>query len=1146
MRRTSTRKAVSDTKVKLFNSTNQLHNQVSSLLLEFLENRQLLSTLPAPTVGLQQIISSGGTTIDESTPSISVDYNNPKKLFAVWQEHDTSTNPPMFIETAYSNDGGNTWKPLGSLDTLTDPNSSSDNPQPYATATDPSVQFDRNDLAYVVWREGSIDGNSGAIILNKFDFTGNAPIHDSINGDAAADDEPKNDNVIYQWASGDQAVQPVLAVDNNVATGTGDTDSNGVATNQDDPYAGTVYVAWTTIDQNVDAVNNFNPNEIRLTASSDGGNTFTSPIVMTASGNFGSRDNYGTPSMVISQGSVDGSVIPGQVNLVYDNFGAGHKGNVTDDIYYTHPVDPNGDATGIGGATFYGKPTQILDASQGQGGAPDTPHPTTIPINVDLSSFTSFKTLTDIQVNLAITHGSPQELSIVLEDPNGNMITLLNNSESPSGQTIPGQGITGGNLGVTPSGIPIGVTFDDDASISITDKKLNNRYNDVTAEGGSLDQIWAGMTAAQLKGQWQLIVTDFRNSGTTQPNQSVNNVSITFSSGALPATDLDGDGLTDPATVIAGTLVHETNATSITSDVVISPTDTSINPLGISPDPVIASDNTLGAYSEYQGRLYVAYVDTSTGEAANPTKVFMTYSDDGGATWNQNTIADPEEPLEPQDFAPVAPDTQDADGFSNGGRPQLEPEIAVDQATGTLVVSYLDAVDDASQSRPAYYVVTSIDGGTSFSTPKFMNPAETAKDAITNQTDIIGPIPANESNNNNLTDQTYGFGSRQGLAVYGGDIFPAWSSNDDGLADTTDPFGQSKLEIETVVATTASGPRIVSGTQGVIGGANDKLNNTTAADGTPIAKSFIVQFDRPIDNDPTDLGTLTAGDVHVYFRNPTQQGNTPGELLKVTAVTPLDQIMSLDGLRNIGSTMWRIDFTNPDGSPCTAAGTYMYTVGPYRNASDPTQNPDGPQDRIRTVGLKIIPTGAQQIFTATTALPKAIPDATIITGGGIKAGTTTASLIVSGIPAGLRVASLTATVNITHTFDNDLQFGLQALQRTRSSHWPSTAAALETITRTPPSMTRHRPASPMVRRRSPDRSDRRKRSATSRALTPTAHGSLSCSILVPAIPAKLSAGRSPSNPAPSRPPRRCSTATIWIRTPTPLAANLTTPPVPWR
>ena len=67
------------------------------------------------------------------------------------------------------------------------------------------------------------------------------------------------------------------------------------------------------------------------------------------------------------------------------------------------------------------------------------------------------------------------------------------------------------------------------------------------------------------------------------------------------------------------------------------------------------------------------------------------------------------------------------------------PEVAVDPATGTVVVSWRDASDDAANARVATYITTSIDGGLTFGPATYANPQKTAVDSITGQTNILGP-----------------------------------------------------------------------------------------------------------------------------------------------------------------------------------------------------------------------------------------------------------------------------------------------------------------------------------------------------------------------------------------------------------------------
>src|SRR5262249_15378609 len=125
------------------------------------------------------------------------------------------------------------------------------------------------------------------------------------------------------------------------------------------------------------------------------------------------------------------------------------------------------------------------------------------------------------------------------------------------------------------------------------------------------------------------------------------------------------------------------------------------------------------------------------------------------------------------------------DGFSASvpglaGRPQFQPQIAVDQTTGTLVLSWFDARNDAAGGRVATYTTYSIDGGNTFSPQTYANVSQLVTDAATGATVNLGPVPDNESPGNANTEGTFGYGAHQGLAVYGGHVYLAWASNQAG------------------------------------------------------------------------------------------------------------------------------------------------------------------------------------------------------------------------------------------------------------------------------------------------------------------------------------------------------------------------------
>ena len=118
------------------------------------------------------------------------------------------------------------------------------------------------------------------------------------------------------------------------------------------------------------------------------------------------------------------------------------------------------------------------------------------------------------------------------------------------------------------------------------------------------------------------------------------------------------------------------------------------------------------------------------------------------------------------------------DGDQVAGRVQFQPEIAVDQATGTLVISWRDGRDDASRALVATYIATSIDGGNTFGPETFANPQNTAVNSINpNQTEVLGPMPDNQSSGDPQRDGLYGYGSQMGLAVFSGHVYPIWAGD---------------------------------------------------------------------------------------------------------------------------------------------------------------------------------------------------------------------------------------------------------------------------------------------------------------------------------------------------------------------------------
>ncbi len=289
-------------------------------------------------------------------------------------------------------------------------------------------------------------------------------------------------------------------------------------------------------------------------------------------------------------------------------------------------------------------------------------------------------------------------------------------------------------------------------------------------------------------------------------------------------------------------------------------------------------DNTLGSFSPYAGRLYIAYVGagfySSPAGVVDNTDIYLIASADDGTTWTAVT-----NPLTGTNQNRVNDDSP-ADGFSEGDRSQFEPSVAVDQTTGTLVVSYYDARFDASagqaagasaNARVVTSLQTSIDGGNTFSPSVYLNTPKTATDAITGSTVTIEPIPGNQ----NLAG-AQGFGDRQSLAVTGGRVYNLFSSN----------LNAAGANITTATVTIAGGPRVIASDMGPVtqNGSTGTYNTTFTADGTRQIDGFTVIFDRPV-----DPATFTPGLVTFKYQSPSAAAGTFVDLSnQVTSVQPLN------------------------------------------------------------------------------------------------------------------------------------------------------------------------------------------------------------------------------------------------------------------
>ena len=339
-------------------------------------------------------------------------------------------------------------------------------------------------------------------------------------------------------------------------------------------------------------------------------------------------------------------------------------------------------------------------------------------------------------------------------------------------------------------------------------------------------------------------------------------------------------------------------------------------PSGVGPGLVFAIDNTLGPDSPHAGRIYAAYVgyynvkiDGLQNPATN-TDIFLDYSDNGGRTWvfagqvnDDNGLTDGFSASSESNFDTSVIQPSGADQVT--GRTQFQPEIAVDEATGTLVLSWRDARNDAANARVATYLTTSIDGGNSFSAQTYANPPENAVDAITGQVEVLGPLADNQSAGDGQRDTPFGYGNQMGLAVFGGQVYPIWAGNLNQSFIKNNAITGVALNIWYRPMVIAAGPRVISSTMGPIPFAEAATGNHQI--------SVSVTFDRPV-----DPATVSAGDVKVSYLG-TSNLDSP-VLLPVVSFLPT-------GGGSSPTTQFTIIFNASAAGP-VYTGTYSYLIAP--------------------------------------------------------------------------------------------------------------------------------------------------------------------------------------------------------------------------
>ena len=990
------------------------------LRLEEVEQRLAPATLPLPTASDTRTIGAG------FAPQAVADPNNPNTIIVV------SANPNIVgvnnvgfgvaLVGQISIDGGQTWGGF----TITNPDTGQNSGPGGAQLTkvnSPSIAMSRTGELYVAWTSTTSDfTTAGRLRVSTFTVAGNSVT--PLNGPVT----------IYEWLGQDPIFNPTIAVDNNVDQFT---DPDTLAMTPQDTLLGAngkgkaVYVAWNTAAGTPTVTSShsnippsqlvFIPNVIFAAASRDQGKTFSTPVPVSDGGFVVFPPQPGQPLI----GGVAPHILftPGDLNP-----------NTNDSpgrLQFVWSV-PGGTVT-LGGSTFIVGGTS-QDISQPDGGVlaqeattvlqvngpgvvisepgipadntfPDSPVNSDSPIVVNIDPAANgnapfFDKLSDLDVTLAITHPHTNQLRIFLIPPAATTlatgvgaIQLLESRIDGLGvvRPNPGGSLFGlpdqANIGVgTLAGfnVPTGTVFDAEAARLIFDPANAAPYiahfRPESFGGSNLSALY-GTPAANLNGTWRLRIIDVRdddrNAGFTPnlPIPFLNFWSMKMSS-LISNTGFGVDSaITSPS--IFGSVGGTPNVTSTNANLG-GTAGSNATALGFGAGLALAYDTSLGSFSPFSGALYVAYT-------SNNGNIFVNRSDDNGTNWKGAVRVN---------------DDSASDNFSEGNRSQFMPSLAVDPVTGTVVVSWYDARNDASNARVTTYISTSIDGGRTFSAQGlngFLNTTKDAVDQLTRTTVQLEPVPTN-LRAAGVANGGSEAGIRQSLLAYGGQIKPFWTGNENGnvsgVLTATDVSG-----VFTATVITAGGPRIIDNNpslnsdQGAVtADAPGGYNKTFTLDGTRQINGFTVTFDRVI-----DVSTFTPADVTVLFRAPTTQRDAtiPPTLIPVNAVTPLNPVTTQAGFP-ANATRFFVSFTTPQ----SAVGTYSYAILPDIS------------DRIRSKKLST--------FTPPNT-PTPIPDLM----------TTDSTL---SVPSGLLdplgtpaiVLRMRVNVDITHTFDGDLKLTLFA------------------------------------------------------------------------------------------------------------------------
>lgn len=328
------------------------------LYVEDIEERITPATLPQPTLVTPTAAAATSTAAGFFNPQVVASPTNVQNQVMAAMSGTT-------VLAQISTNAGSTWSTVGNIPGAlpTDPTiTPNPNPVPYSQASGLSVAFGRDNTLYFVYLVHNADKTSGAVMFRKATFGGAA-------GAAV---------MIYQWTGNDPALNPTIAVDNNLPNdpllSTSDTMIDSATLKSKG-----VYIAWngnaTPAGNGTDTGGfNVNTGAIMGSVSGNDGASWSVPAPISDNG-FASGTASAAPQIVFAPANSGrpGSLIylwPTQGGtIVYDSTrpDGGVAGNVVAQAYSTGLIGQTGAfADAISPPTSPPPPPNTPDVPQSQ------------------------------------------------------------------------------------------------------------------------------------------------------------------------------------------------------------------------------------------------------------------------------------------------------------------------------------------------------------------------------------------------------------------------------------------------------------------------------------------------------------------------------------------------------------------------------------------------------------------------------------------------------------------------------------------------------------------------------------------------------------------------------------------------------------